>query len=110
MLYNETLYNFLELNPTIDKTKLRIIDIDSPDGDLRKLISEYHPEVLKEGVDAFQSHRDFYIRFLNSISNQLMNTSNKENKQIVNIMQRVVGQDYYYYTLIHKKYYNLIYK
>jgi hypothetical protein len=40
----------------------------------------------------------------------LMNTSNKENKQIVNIMQRVVGQDYYYYTLIHKKYYNLIYK
>ena len=110
MLYNETLYNFLELNPTIYKTKLRIIDIDSPDGDLRKLISEYHPEVLKEGVDAFQSHRDFYIRFLNSISNQLMNTSNKENKQIVNIMQRVVGQDYYYYTLIHKKYYNLIYK
>lgn len=110
MLYNETLYNFLEFNPNIDKTKLRIIDIDSSDGDLRKLISEYHPEVLKDGVESFQSHRDFYVRFLNSINNQFMNTSNKENKQIADIMKRVVGQDYYYYTLIHKKYYNLIYK
>lgn len=109
-LYNETLYNFLEHNPNIDKTKLRIIDIDSPDGDLITLISEYHPEVLKDVSNKFNSQRDLYVRFLNSISSQLMNSFNEENKQIAYNMKRVVGQDYYYYTLIHKKYHNLIYK
>jgi len=110
MLYNETLYNFLELNPHIDKSKLRIIDIDSTEGDLRNIVAEYYPQVLEDDSNEFQSHRDFYVKFLEAISDELINKDTKENKQIVNTMRRAVSQDYYYYTLIHRKYHNLIYK
>lgn len=111
-LYNETLYNFLELNPNMDKSKVKIIDIDLPSGDLRKLIGEYYPEVLEDVKHSFQSHRDFYEKILNVLRNYFMGGNIKHDnpdKKIIEKIRNIVGQDYYYYTLIHRKYKDLIY-
>lgn len=100
-LYNDVYYNFLELNPNIDKSKLKIIDIDSPNGDLLKLLSSYYPEVLSvPHSSAFKSHRLQHERILNSIEKRII--KGNEFALFNNIIKEIHNQHYYYLMLEHK--------
>lgn len=102
LLYNEAYYNFLELNPNIDKTKLKIIDIDSPNGDLITLLSSYYPEILSlDKSSRFTSHRLQHQRILNVLNKRIFKSNEKAlHKDIIKEIQN----QYYYYLLLQHKY------
>lgn len=102
MLYNETYYNFLELNPNIDKSKLKIIDIDSPNGNLTSLLSAYHPEILSlDYIKNFHSHRFHYERLFKIIRKRIFHGNEPT---LLNDITKQLQTQYYYYTMLEHKY------
>lgn len=101
-LYNEAYYNFLELNPKIDKSKLKIIDIDQPKGDLASLLGAYHPEILElRHTKSFATHRLTHERIFSSIVNNIINSKEPAlHTEITNSL----SHQYFYYLMLQKKY------
>lgn len=100
LLYNEVYYNFLELNPKINKSKLKIIDIDSPNGDLITLLSSYYPEILTlQHTNRFTSHRLQHEKIFNSIQKKIQGN---ELTLLDHIIKKIQNEHYYYLMLEHK--------
>lgn len=111
LLYNETYWNFLNLNPNIDKSKLHIVDIDSPDGNLEdvwnKINNKKSNENDTEEFDKYfhthnnyvRSHRADHERVLKGIQRISFNGS-----PIKRMLLSTVKRDLYYYSLIKQKY------
>ena len=106
-LYNEMFYNFLELNPNIDKSKLKIIDIDSQDGDLTDILSMYYPEIkMNSKSHRFSTHRNLHKRVLSGVQNKISHDSSA----LENDIKYRLSQDYYYYILLKHKYQKYLFK
>lgn len=100
-LYNEIFYLFLENNPNIDLSKVRIIDIDSDNGDLVELFKKYYPDIkLNDATEGFWSQR--YVWGL--ITKNLKTYMLKQNKGIYEVIKREILRDLNYYNLIYKNY------
>lgn len=112
LLYNETYWNFLNLNPNIDKSKLHIVDIDSPDGNLEdvwnKINNKKSNENDREEFDKyFHIHGNNYVRS-HRVDHQkvlkAINTISYNGSPIKRMLLNTVKRDLYYYSLIKETY------
>lgn len=100
-LYNEIFYLFLENNPKIDLSKVRIVDIDSDNGDLVELFRKYYPDIkINPTTEGFWSQRYVW----NLISKNLKNHMLKHHRGIYEVIKRELVRDLHYYNLIYKNY------
>lgn len=94
--FNEMYYKFLELNP-INLDKLRIVDIDSTDGNLETVFKEYHKNLELPGW--VHSNKGKYSDMVN-----LLRKVNQKYPELLKQVKVEISKDYFYYNLIKEKY------
>lgn len=97
-LYNQTFFLFL-LNNKIDKSKLKILDIDDPECNMNKFFSSYNPEIIPDDENFLWTHRPRHEHILKGILNN--ESSSIKIKQMI---RNEVGTDFYYYSLLKEKF------
>lgn len=102
-LYNESYYNLLTLH-NINRKNLKIVNIDSVDGDLENVFNEYHTN-LKIRKSGFSTHRDKHEKLLTCLSKLC-----DENPKIHKFISRTIHRDLYYLNRIKKEFENQFYK
>ena len=101
-LYNEGYYHLLSSN-NINKKKLKIVNIDSPAGDLEKVFSDYWPD-YDFSEERFSTHRPKHERLL-KILLKICRKQQHIHKHIINIMMN----DLYYFNKINSEYKEQLY-
>lgn len=102
-LYNESYYNLLTLH-NINRKNLKIVNIDSFDGDLEDVFNEYYPN-LKIRKPGFGTHRHKHEKLLICLSKLC-----DENTKIHKFISRTIHRDLYYLNRIKKEFENQFYK
>lgn len=97
-LYNQVFFLFL-LNNNIDTNKLKIIDIDDYESSINKLFNLYNPEILIDDTQGLWTHRTKHEHILRGLDLSVNNSIN-----IKEMVKREVGIDFYYYSLLNKKF------
>ena len=106
-LYNETFFSML-LNLKIDKSKLKIIDLDDPGSDLMDCLSKYNPEILETcNTESYWTQRPHHTEIISSINTECKKRNDEE---LLSKIKDELLKDFYYYTLIRKHYKDYIYK
>jgi len=99
-LYNETTNKLLSLNPKIDKTKLKILDLDSMDGNIDNVFKQYYgDDVVKKDAQGQNTHRKRYEPLLRALKRFEV-----EYPVHMSTIRDFVTKDYYYYNLIKQQY------
>ena len=104
-LYNELFFLLLLNNPNINLNKLKIIDIDSNEGDLVELFKQYYPEIKVHGK-SYNTHRPEWQFFFGGI----LSYFRQEHNNLLHSIQTDTSRDFYYYKKIQKEYSKNFYK
>jgi hypothetical protein len=100
-LYNELFFNFLYVNKSINKSKIKIIDIDNPNYNLFEVFKKYYPEIEQSNRSKhFWTHRDKHRIILEGVSKHIK----EDELHIKQFIRETVNQDYYYYKLLLQNY------
>ena len=102
-LYNESYYNLLTLH-NINRKNLKIVNIDSVDGDLENVFNEYYTN-LKIKKDGYGTHRNKHEKLLTCLSKIC-----DERPKIHEFISRTLHRDLYYLNRIKKEFENQFYK
>lgn len=104
-MYNEAYYNLLTLHPNIDRKKLRIINIDTLEGDLKSLISEYyHFDFDLTGAN-IRDNSKIYPKLINHLIDIF-----KKDRTIQHLLSKTIHRDLYYLNRIQKEYGDCFFK
>lgn len=97
-LYNEAYYNLISSNK-IDKKKLKIVNIDSQDGDLINVFTEYFPQLENMFIDngGFSTHRPKHEKLLNLI----WDICRKDTRMQEHISDTILRDLYYFNKILH---------
>lgn len=104
-MYNEAYYNLLTLHPNIDRKKLRIINIDTLDGDLKSLISEYYDFSFDLTGANIRNNSKVYPKLINHLTDIF-----KKDRTIQHLLSKTIHRDLYYLNRIQKEYGDCFFK
>lgn len=97
-LYNEVTYKLLHLN-TIDETKLKILDLDSVDGNIDNLFKHYYPDLDISHGQGKSTQRKKYEPLLIALKR-----FENEYPIYMSMIQESISRDFFYYKLIKQNY------
>jgi len=104
-MYNEAYYNLLTLHPNIDRKKLRIINIDTLEGDLKALISEYYDFSFDLTGANIRNNSKVYPKLINHLTDIF-----KKDRTIQHLLSKTIHRDLYYLNRIQKEYGDCFFK
>lgn len=104
-MYNEAYYNLLTLHPNIDRKKLRIINIDTLEGDLKSLISEYYDFSFDLTGANIRNNSKVYPKLINHLTDIF-----KKDRTIQHLLSKTIHRDLYYLNRIQKEYGDCFFK
>lgn len=98
-LYNEVTYKLLHLNTEIDKTKLKILDLDSVEGNIDNVFKHYYPDLDISDGQGKSTQRKKYEPLLNALKR-----FENEYPIYMSMIQESISRDFFYYKLIKQNY------
>lgn len=104
-MYNEAYYNLLTLHPDIDRKKLRIINIDTLDGDLKDLFSEYYDFDTSELSANIKDNTKVYSKLINHLFDIF-----KKDRTLQHLLAKTINRDLHYLNRIQREYGDCFYK
>ena len=105
-MYNEAYYNLLTLHPDIDRKKLKIVNIDTLDGDLKAVVSEYYDFGYPEDdVANINDNTKVYPKFINHLNDIF-----KKDRTIQHILSKTIHRDLHYLNRIQNEYSDCFFK
>lgn len=108
LFYNETFYNFLEINKQIDKSKLKIVNIDneSESSNLVNVIGKYYKGFGAQRPFINGSKRPLHGKVLSVFENYA-----NRFEPLLNVLRQEINRDLFYLSLLEKNYKEcLVYK
>lgn len=101
--YNELFFNFLYLHKSIDKSKIKIVDLDNPEYSIVDVIKKYFPEIKEtDRLNNFWSHRSKHELVLKGIETH--SKIELDGETIRKWLIKEVQRDYNYYKLLKESY------
>lgn len=98
-LYNEVTYKLLHLNTEIDETKLKILDLDSVEGNIDNVFKHYYPDLDISDGQGKSTQRKKYEPLLIALKR-----FEKEYPIYMSMIQESISRDFFYYKLIKQNY------
>jgi hypothetical protein len=98
-LYNEVTYKLLQLNTEIDETKLKILDLDSVEGNIDNVFKHYYPDLDISDGQGKSTQRKKYEPLLNALKR-----FENEYPIYMSMIQESISRDFFYYKLIKQNY------
>lgn len=100
-LYNEIIYLLLK-NNNINLSKLKIIDIDSPSGDIVEFFKKNYTICENDSTQGYWTVKHFYNLVIGDLREYLL----KKDKMLYNLIESEIKKDLHYYNLLLTKYKN----
>jgi len=98
-LYNEVTYKLLQLNTEIDETKLKILDLDSVEGNIDNVFKHYYPDLDISDGQGKSTQRKKYEPLLIALKR-----FENEYPIYMSMIQESISRDFFYYKLIKQNY------
>ena len=98
-LYNEVTYKLLQLNTEIDETKLKILDLDSVEGNIDNVFKHYYPDLDISDGQGKSTQRKNYEPLLIALKR-----FENEYPIYMSMIQESISRDFFYYKLIKQNY------
>jgi predicted nucleotidyltransferase len=99
---NETFFNVLYISKNINKSKIKIIDIDNPNYVLFDVLKQYYPDIKETvRIKNFWTHRSKHKIILDGIDKHIDIQNKQHLKQWI---RQQVSQDYHYYKILKQDY------
>ena len=98
-LYNEVTYKLLHLNTEIDETKLKILDLDSVEGNIDNVFKHYYPDLDISHGQGKSTQRKKYEPLLIALKR-----FENEYPIYMSMIQESISRDFFYYKLIKQNY------
>ena len=98
-LYNELFYLFLENNKNINFSKVRLVDIDSENGDIVEFIKNYYPSLDDSNFSEFYTRRNTWQFYFETITDEF-----KDDISVIESISNDIRRDLYFYLLLKNKF------